>query len=217
MPIFFHEHIAPEGEVGLWEIKEEEDWLIDQLKPSEQEQAQLNKIKGHRRSEWLAARLLIHKMSGRKERGSFLKDEFGKPYLQDSRFHISISHSRRLAAAIAGPSKVGIDIQQFVPKIERVTHKFLSNKETDCLDSKFRLWHLHVYWGAKEALYKAYGRRKLNFCNNIIIEPFSFKKTGGLFLGRILKDGYKWNYKIKYNFFEEYTMVYAIEEGQYKF
>ncbi len=212
MPISFNKLLEPHGEIGMWAIKEEENWFLDQLNLEKSEQEQLDKIKGHRRLEWLAARLLIHEMSGREKRGLFIKDKYGKPHLENSPFQISISHSRKIAAAIAAPKRVGIDIQQYVPKIERLAHKFLSNKETDSLDKDHKLWHLHVYWGAKEALYKAYGRRQLNFCHNISIDPFTLTFKGGFFKGKILKGRNSWNYHLGYNFFENYTLVYAIEQ-----
>jgi len=198
--------------LGLWGIDEDESWFLDHLELSAQEEQQLGRIKGHRRIEWLAARMLIHTMSGREKRGIFYKDEFGKPHLDDSAFHISISHSREIAAAIAAPGKVGIDIQQYVPKIDRLTHRFLNQKESKSLDPAYRLWHLHVYWGAKEALYKAYGRRQLNFCQHILIEPFTFQKSGGFFKGRIQKDEQRDWYRLFYEFFDNYTLVYAVEE-----
>ncbi len=212
MPILLHKDLKKKGELGLWAIEEEESWFLSQLDLSQEEQSQLDKIQGHRRVEWLAARMLIHRMSGREKRGIFWKDEFGKPHLENSNFQISISHSRKIAAAIAAPSKVGVDIQQFVSKIDRLTHKFLSKKETQNLDLNFRLWHLHVYWGAKEALYKAYGRRQLDFCKHILIQPFKFQKQGGIFTGRIQKGNLVEKYELAYQFVEDYALVYAIGE-----
>jgi phosphopantetheinyl transferase len=212
MPILKHKNLEPAGELGLWSIEEEEDWFLDHLALSEKEAAQLEQIKGHRRIEWLSARMLIHHMSGREQRGFFYKDEFGKPHLEASQFHISISHSRKIAAAIAAPHSVGIDIQQFVPKIDRLTHKFLNEEEIQNLDTKHRLWHLHVYWGAKEALYKAYGRRQLNFCEHILIDAFSFQAQGGIFQGRIQKNGQKQLFQLAYEFIENYALVYAVRK-----
>ncbi len=212
MPVLVHKYLHPAGELGLWEIKEEESWFLSNLDLSEAEKDQLSSIKGHRRVEWLSARMLIHHMSGREKRGYFLKDEFGKPHLFQSDFDISISHSREVSAAIAAPRKVGIDIQQFVPKIDRLIHKFLNPEESSNLDAHSRLWHLHVYWGAKEALYKAYGRRRLNFCRHILIEPFLFKPEGGTFFGKIKKDHSEHYYRLDYEFIGNYTLVYAMEE-----
>ena len=77
MPILLHKDLQKKGELGLWAIEENEKWFLDQLELSGSEYDQLAKIKGHRRVEWLAARMLIHKMSGREKRGTFWKDECG--------------------------------------------------------------------------------------------------------------------------------------------
>ena len=178
------------------------------LLPKEKERLQT--IKGHRKTEWLAARWLIHYMSGRKERGALLKDKFGKPFLADSPFQISISHSRAFAAAIAGPESVGIDIQLLVPKIERIAHKFMREAELNSLVPETRLEHLHVYWGAKESLYKAFGRRALDFKKHIHITPFQFG-TSPTFEGHIYKDDFKASYQLWYEIVEDYVLVYARE------
>lgn len=212
MPIFLHKNLKPSGELGLWTIEEEESWFLDQLSLSREEASQLSTIKGHRRVEWLAARMLVHHMSGRKRRGFFSKDGYGKPHLENSSFHISISHSRKIAAAIAAPQEVGIDIQQYVPKIERITNKFLNQEEISNLDPQYRIWHLHIYWSAKEALYKAYGRRQLNFCEHILIQDFPFSARGGVFRGSIQKDGLKQFYQLTYEFVENYALVYAVRQ-----
>lgn len=212
MPVIKHNNLEPAGEFGLWAIEEEEPWFLDRLVLSPEEEEQLQRIRGHRRIEWLAARMLIHHMSGREERGFFYKDEFGKPHLEGSDFYISISHSRKIASAIAAPTQVGIDIQQFVPKIDRITHKFLNQREIQNLDTKDRLWHLHVYWSAKEALYKAYGRRQLDFCEHILIEDFPYETQGGIFSGSIQKEGQTEHYQLTYELVRNYVLVYAVQQ-----
>lgn len=213
MPLYLHENLEVEGEIGLWRVEESEDWFFGQLELNLVEQSQLDTIKGRRRTEWLAARYLVHQMSGRKKRGVFLKDEFGKPYLENSSYQISISHSHDMAAAIAAPSSVGIDVQFVVPKIERIAFKFMRPVEMASLKETTRIEHLHVYWGAKEALYKAYGRRQLDFCEHIHITPFSYDPSGGHFKGKVEKDTYQAYYHLNYQIDGDYILVYAIQES----
>ena len=212
MPQIYHKYLETEGELGLWKIEEDELFFYRQMSLSKVEQKQLEKIKGHRRLEWLASRWLLHKMSGRKFRGACLKDEFGKPYLQNSLFEISISHSRKIAAVIAAPVLVGIDIQKIVGKINSIAHKFMRPEETNSLNDETKLVHLHVYWGAKEALYKAYGRRALDFKQHIHIEPFSFSTKGGQFVGKIIKDEYFASFQLWYELIDDFVLVYAKED-----
>lgn len=214
MPIIYQKHFQPEGELGLWRIAEPEDWFLEKLELSAPEKAQFDAIQGHRRVEYLAVRQLVHQMSGREKRGPFIKDEYGKPHLEGSRFQISISHSREVAAAIAAPCAVGIDIQQIVEKIERLAPRFLSPAELANIDPAFRMEHLHVYWCAKEALYKAYGRRELVFTEHLEVDPFPFFPQEGPFTGRIKKEGSVLEMNLWYEHFQDYILVYALEPGR---
>lgn len=215
MGLIKQEKLATEGEIGLWKIEEEESFFLEALHLLPEEREQLDLIKGQRRRiEWLAARLLVHKMSGRKERGAFIKDEFGKPHLANSPFQISISHSEGMAAAVASPQAVGIDIQTFVPKIERLARKFMRQQELDSLQATTRLEQLHIYWGGKEALYKAYGRRKLDFCTHILMEPFEQFGKKGTLSGQIVTDEVEMNFQLFYEVFNDYFLVYAVEKNE---
>ncbi len=212
MPLLSHESIAPVGELGIWEITETEDFFIEKLDLFPTEKEYIATLKGRRKLEWLAGRFLLHYMSGRAIRGACIKDEFGKPFLEDSPYQISISHSRELASVIAAPFSIGIDIQKLVGKIERIAHKFMRDNEMESLEEGTRLEHLHVYWGAKEALYKAYGRRELDFKKHIHIEPFAYDLENGFCSGQVLKGDFKARYQIWYERRGDFILVWAIEE-----
>lgn len=211
MPLFLHRQLAPEGELGIWQIYEDPDFFLRELELSPAEQGQLQAIKGRRHTEWLAVRYLLHRMSGREVRGECLKDEFGKPYLSNSDYHISISHSHGMAAVIAAPFLVGIDIQLFVQKIGVLAPRFLHPDELQFLGTEHRIEKLHVLWGAKEAIYKAYGRRELEFKDHIKIDPFSFFPDGGETQGYLNKADYRVSFTVHYEILGQYTLVYVLE------
>lgn len=212
MPLLIKKNLPLDGVLGIWQITEDERWFLEQLLLTEEEDKFIATFKGHRRLEWLASRWLLHVLSGRTDRGACLKDKFGKPFLENSPFEISISHSRELVSVIAAPSTVGIDIQKRVNKIERIAHKFMRAQETDSLHPSSALLHLHIYWGAKEALYKAYGRRELDFKAHIHISPFELDWELGECYGQIIKDSFQKKYHIRYELIEtDYVLVYAIE------
>lgn len=211
MPLLLQEDIPQSGEIGLWRITEPEDWFLTQLDLSDAERERLSRFKGRRRVDWLAARQLVHCMSGRERRGYWYKDDFGKPYLESSDYHISISHSGSLAAAIASPKLVGIDVQQLTPSLERLAHKYMSPDERNSLQPNHRLQQLHVYWGGKEALYKAYGRRALDFCRHMRITPFQYVDAGGSAIGSVSKADYYSEFDLTYRMVEEYMLVYVSE------
>jgi phosphopantetheinyl transferase len=212
MPLIRHNQLVPEGEMGIWNISESESWFLDQLLLYPHELRQLSIIKGRRRVEWLAARQLVHQMSGRLTRGAFIKDEHGKPHLDKSSWEISISHSHGLAAAIASPVRCGIDIQFTVPKITRLAHKFLRPEERDSIVAEHELDQIHFFWGAKEALYKAYGRKKLEFIDHIHITPFEYLGPQGQTSGKVVKDGEIIPFQIHYERSPDgYMLVWGIE------
>lgn len=211
MPIYLHEHIQPQGEIGLWEIIESEAYFQEELVLTKDEKTLLDDVVEKRRKEWMAGRLLLHKMSGREEREIAKKDEFGKPHLLDSPYDISLSHSGRFAAVIASSACCGIDIQHLVPKLKKIEKKFMTPEDLGRLSEVYYMEQLHVYWGAKEALYKAYGKRKLEFREHIIIEPFEYDVSFGQCRGYVKKDEVYMTFEIHYRLIENYMLVYAMQ------
>lgn len=212
MPIIYHKNLPKGGELGVWRIDESEEYFQDRLELFPSEVRQLSAIKGRLRLEWLASRWLLHTMSGRELRGACLKDEYGKPYLTDSDFEISISHSREVVAVMAAPYNIGIDIQKEVRKIERIEKKFVRPIEKDSLQAVTRIPHLHVYWGAKEALYKAYGRKLLGFVRHIHVDPFEYDLAIGHTTAAIHKEAYHGYFDLYYEKVEGFYLVYTMEK-----
>jgi len=212
MPIIYHKNLPKGGELGVWRIDESEEYFQGRLELFPSEVRQLSKIKGRLRLEWLASRWLLHTMSGRELRGACLKDEYGKPYLTDSDFEISISHSREVVAVMAAPYNIGVDIQKEVQKIERIEKKFVRPVEKNSLQAETRIPHLHVYWGAKEALYKAYGRKSLGFVRHIHVNPFEYNLAVGYTTAAIHKDEYHGYFELFYEKVAGFYLVYVIEQ-----
>lgn len=212
MPLLFQKELDLGVEVGVWEITESENYFQERLSLVEVEQAQLSQIKGYRRVEWLAARHLLHVMSGRNIRGACLKDDFGKPYLENSTVHISMSHTHGLAAVIAGQPAVGIDIQWKVDKIMRIQQKFVNDQERVQLID-LNVSTLHILWGAKECLYKAYGRKRLDFRKHIHIQHLDPKPEKGYFKGVInLENQALLEFDLQYEWlYEKVCLVCAVE------
>ena len=211
MPLILQKQILPEGLLGVWKIEETESWFLSLMPLNREEEEELDRIRGKRRLEWLAGRWMLHLLSGRKTRGAVKKDECGKPRLMDSTYHISISHSSELAAVVAGPVNVGIDIQIFVQKIDHLAHKFVHPTEELFLTASTRLEQLHVLWCAKEALYKGYGRRQLDFKEHIRVSPFTYSPKCGKMRGSIQKERETHFFELIYEVRLPYFMVYGIQ------
>ncbi len=131
-------------------------------------------------SKFLAGRLKIKQLQ-QKLKTDLLKtlglndliatDEAGKPFLTDGRY-ISISHSGERVALVVSNRPVGVDIQLFSPKILQVQAKFI-NKEDFFHPEMDMQEQLHFLWTAKEALYKALGKKGISLKQDIIIKHIS--------------------------------------------
>ena len=213
MPLIFHKILPNGGELGAWQIEETEAYFLDKLELFPSEIRQLSKIKGRLRLEWLASRWLLHLLSGRTLRGACLKDEFGKPYLTDTDFEISISHSWNMVSVMAAPYSIGVDIQREVKKIARIEKKFIRPVEKDSLQALTKVPHLHIYWGAKEALYKAYGRKMIGFVRHIHVNPFVYDLSIGHTTAAIHKEDYHAYFDVFYEQVADCYLVYVIEKN----
>jgi phosphopantetheinyl transferase len=158
-----------------------------------------------RRKEKLAARVLLNKMIGEKAR--IFYDGNGKPHLAFSPYSISISHSKDYVAVVLSlKTYVGVDIQFMSDKIYRVVPRFLHTDEYQNIHPSFPDHSLHIHWCAKEALYKIYGKKQLNFANQLRVNPFRAKEEGKI-MGKILKDDEQKECELNYSAMDENYML----------
>jgi phosphopantetheine--protein transferase-like protein len=210
MSFFIKKEMPSKGQLGIWRIEEEERFFKNELPLSSANEANLAKKHPSRRLEWLAGRYLLHEMS---EGKPCQVDEYGKPFLENSPYHVSISHSGDLASVVMNHKSVGVDIQKITTKIQRIARKFMRAEEMDSLEKGTELEHLHVYWGAKEALYKAYGKKQLDFREHLHVKPFVYQSHGGQSTAIVTKGDYKNTYEVHYQKIENYILVYVVENG----
>jgi 4'-phosphopantetheinyl transferase len=193
--------------VLIWKIEESISKLQEGIVLSENSTTRLNSMKSqlHQRG-FLSIRHLLKKVGY--SDADLIYDEFGKPHLKNGKF-ISITHSFTFTAIIVSDKfHVGIDIEKQREKILKIAHKFTPFEEyktianVDALISK-----LTIVWGAKESLYKIYGKKKLLFLHHIYIEDFKFadEKT----TGEIRYNGENTAYNISFLEFEGFTCVFA--------
>lgn len=197
-------------ELAIWKVTEPHSYFESKLDIHTAEREIISKLSGRKKLEWLASRYLLHVMSGRAARGEFVKDDHGKPHLQDSDYHVSISHSNHHICVVASPLLVGIDIQTYVSKITRIQHKFVSEDEEKYFGND-EIKALHIIWGAKESLYKAYGKRGLDFKKHLFVTDLEVSSDSENFKGAVIKDDYEKNFNLTYYAFSEFILVYAKE------
>ena len=215
MPLIFKENLLENNLWGIWEIKEEEDWFFNQWQLSPEENLHFNKLKGRKRLEYLSARHLVHLLTGLDHRMPIHTDLAGKPiFLWDPNSHLSISHSHQYAAAILSKtSKVGIDIQLIVPQMQKVAKRVFSLTELSFASTENELEMLHILWGIKEAVYKAFGLGGIDFKNQISVYPFIYQYPKGNIKADLIKENLIFSYSGTYQFLPEgYVSVYLKEE-----
>ncbi len=140
----------------IWHIEEEETFFSSSLGFTS------DKKHPKRRLEHLAGRFLLQQLDAEFPFQKMVISPEGKPELSDGSLHFSISHSFPYAAAIISSKKsVGIDIQVYVQKIEKIQHKFLSGLEQKLTQNNIE--KITIAWTAKEALFKYYGLGAVDF------------------------------------------------------
>jgi 4'-phosphopantetheinyl transferase len=166
-------------------------------------------ISPQKRLEWLSGRALLKTLvenCGLNYVG-IRKDEYGKPFLKEHEFQISLSHSYPyVAAQIHNSESVGIDLEQPKDKLLKIAHRVLSPAEQT--DAGENIVKHCVYWCAKEALYKLYGKRGLHFENQLNLEPFVLQPIGDL-TGQIKIESQNIKVSLSYIVQSEYVMVYT--------
>lgn len=194
------------GKIALWHITENEQFLSAQ---SDSVFSPEEIISPHKRLEWLAGRLLLRHLaesSGFPYQG-IRKDEYGKPFLKGSEHHISLSHSYPYVAAQIHPHhSVGIDIEQPKEKLLRIAPRILDPSELENAGNNI-VKHC-VYWCAKEALYKVYGKRGLLFTNHLRLKPFDLKEMGDL-EGWVESNGARQFIELHYIVTKDYVLVHS--------
>jgi 4'-phosphopantetheinyl transferase len=190
---------------ALWKIEEDETTLASQVAPYEISPLQVSHVT--KRLEFLAGRVLIRKLLNQwdLEFRGLTKDEFGKPFLRNHPFHISLSHSYPYVAAVIDREKVvGIDLEQPKEKLLKIAPRVLD--PTELADAGTDIVKHCIYWCAKETLVKIHGKKDLIFSQNLKIQPFSASNEGEL-IGRIIVNTYQTAIPLRYFVDENFVVV----------
>jgi 4'-phosphopantetheinyl transferase len=169
---------------ALWRIAEDESVLARYVPSTES--VPDNLTHPSKRIEWFAGRALLSELYSSLSLtfNGITKNDHGKPFPTGYEHHISLSHSFPFVAALIdkhGP--VGIDLEQPKMKLFRVAHRIFHRDELK--DAGNDLIKHCVYWCAKEALIKVYGKKDLTLAEHLLIDPFQLGETGDI-RGRII-------------------------------
>jgi len=213
MPLQSVQKIDQNTYLGFWLLTEPAIDLSQQLKKMAPATLALPEFtSASRQQQWLAARVLVYTLLQKITPEPFLlcTDSLGKPFLENSHFYLSISHTRtHVAVILSDRFEVGIDIETINPKVLRVKEKFMSTSElTAAGDSLLKIL---IYWCTKETLYKLYGRKKLLFQGQLGVKPFNLKDNGTLDASINTPDFQK-DYFVFYENKKDYLLTYCLDK-----
>lgn len=163
MALFYQHNINDNTRTGIWRIEEPEPYFLEKV-PVKRDVSH-----PYKRLQHLAGRYLLPTLFDDFPMKEILVADTRKPYLENEKYHFSISHCGNFAAAlVSDKSRVGVDIELVTPRILTITHKFLNDSEKAFLQewellSKVHLELTTVLWSAKEAVYKWHSTGPLDF------------------------------------------------------
>jgi len=206
MPECFKELINLNTHIAVWKINESESELAKGLELSKEALTRLSQRRSitHRKG-YLAIRKLLRSHNIHPSIHKY--DKNGAPYLTDGR-HLSISHTKDVAAIAISFQPVGIDLEHYQEKIIKIAPRFLHLKESLDLNKNKEIHYLSQIWTAKEALYKAFRKPGIHFKTQLLIDQVDADTkdgVGSVFYNKRIK-----KYKLYFRHFDNFCLSLAI-------
>lgn len=207
MPVLFTKKYDNECHLLVWQITESAIELQAMLSSDILTDAELAETRHPQKQlEFYASRLAIQTLAANLGIAFFgiKKDEYGKPFMVGNEWQMSLTHSNKyIAVAMHAQKSLGIDIEKPSEKMKKILPRLFSTSEiaeiADDLDK------LSVYWSAKEALYKLYGKRKVDFRKNLLVFEDKHK-----IIGKISMPDWQFDHEIWVEKIEEYFLTIAL-------
>jgi 4'-phosphopantetheinyl transferase len=204
MSLVYKKVVSEGALLGLWKISESLEELHATVNLTGLDQEILSKKGSERKkTEWLAVRHLLRELLNATTEITY--DAHGKPFLKDSNYYLSISHSVQYAAVYMNKAKpVGIDIQKIKTDIEKGFDFFLNAEEQLWVD-KTDFMLMNILWSVKESVYKSAGVKDLDPKNQISVNPFQAESDG--IISAVFTDKNNVTLLIHYEVFEDYVLT----------
>ncbi len=191
--------------IGLWKFEEAIPSMVEKIKQLHYNTEKLSRITSDaRKVEWLSTRLLMQELI-QENTADILYDSNGKPHLSDIGPFISISHSKGMCALFLSDQPNGIDLQIHNSRIKTIENKYLNPTEIKLIENEDD--DLHYFWCAKEAVFKAHGRKKIYLKDHIFITHIN--RSQKTILATLVDGEFKQNYLLNYLKIENYYLVYT--------
>lgn len=207
MALIYKNNIANGTILGIWKKEEELDLLENVFVLNKYEKEYYQKITNNlRKSEFITTRILLTELL--ESRKTIVYNADKKPEILNSNLNISVSHSKNFVAIIVSGTYIpGVDIEYISNRVEKVKHKFLTEKETHWIKD---LVLLTCAWSTKEAIFKIFGTN-LDF-KDIELVPFKLEDDSGIFAAKVLKPKFEESFKLNYMFIEDDLLVYSLKK-----
>ena len=185
MPVFYQQTIDRHTKIGIWKIEETEQFFLETV-PLQNEITH-----PHKRVQHLAGRYLLRYLFPDFPYDLIRIADTRKPFLVNDIYHFSISHCGDFAAAIVSSQKrVGVDVEIFSQKIERVKDKFINKVEENTMVHFAPSNHLNKYltlmWSCKESIFKWYGSGQVDFKKHMQMQAIHFDERKEVVLSDFL-------------------------------
>ena len=164
--IVFQKQISQNTSLAVWQIAETEEFFYDSLHLLPEDERCIKNCKNQkvRLQKW-ACRAALAELLGTNNI-EITYSGTGQPQLKD--YHISFSHTKTSVAVALASCRVGIDIEEITPRINPLYNRFMNEKEILGCDVN-NLKELYYFWCAKEAMYKWYANRNLDFTKDLYV------------------------------------------------
>lgn len=195
MPLIRIDDLGNDVRLALWQMTER----VDELPMPKAED--LNYIHAEiRMKEKRTEYCLLHALTQRDD--IVIKHyALGQPYIDG--YSISISHTRGWAAMILASTnfKVGVDIEYFSDRVNRVADRFIREDEQN--DD---LSHRLINWSAKETVYKMFSEEDLQYFD-MRLHPFQAGLSGEVIVDNLRKEV---SVPVKYILNDDYVFTWSI-------
>jgi 4'-phosphopantetheinyl transferase len=209
MPLLKQFKTPENSNVSLWLLNEDFENLKAQaefLKIDLRESFYKNE---QQHKEYLASRIALKSIDS-----NFIVDEVDEksaPVLKNNSVQISISHCKKMCAAISSIlHPVGIDVEVVTTRILNISKRFMNSSELYYLSNseEENLKMQYVIWSSKESVFKKYHSLHLDFRENIFLEKFTLDSSGML-ISLIKTESIFIREKIFYQFFDDVVLTYT--------
>lgn len=192
---------------GIWKMEEAPELLLSQLNNKQDLVDFTQTVSSSARTfERIAVRVLLKTLLNEEKTINYHPN--GKPYFEDQSINLSISHTKDYVAVILSQSPlVGIDIEYISDRVKRVRSRFISDLEY--IDSENEIIHLLLHWSAKETMYKALSKEKIDLKNNFHIQSFAPQQKGSFKASETFTEN-NLQFQIQYIVTDDYVVTYTV-------